>query len=304
MIWDQFRHVIVNYVCIGVAVLILLSGSASATTVNIVRLQADTCAPDAFLEEGSENRISANINDGGLDCTYTVDGHAGLGMVGVRATHSKTGNPFLESTIASTSATTEFQITAPQGFAGLIPISVNAALDGLVTASRNTRTGARSSLVADVSLSQNFQDYGTARVKLVANAGFLISTDSLSEQDQFDGRLSTTEIMVDPNLPVSLSFDLRGTTTFPGAVDPGTIKTAFVDAFNTLSFDASGPAFNLPDGFSVTSTALNVFGNQWIDARVQDPGVSEVPLPASVLLLMTGLWFLRVPRRCSERRTL
>ncbi len=276
----------------------VFSHAASAATVNRINLVAATCGPVQQSLESSVERLEENINGGGTDCTYTVDGHAGAGMVGVRTTHNKTGGPGLEQTAATASLEADFSITAPNGFAGLVPISVNLALDGLVTADRSTLSlGVVSGLRAFASITQDSRTFGRASEELEASTGSLTASDEQSIFDRFDGVLSTSEILVDPTLPLILRLRLEGITTLAGTSEGSFSATGFVDAFNTLSLATSGPAFNLPDGFSVTSTALNVFDNQWIDARVQNPGVSEVPLPATVLLLATALGILRSTRR-------
>ncbi len=273
---------------------------AGAATVNQVLLRAFTCGPENTLTATSEQRLNRNINGGGGGCTYTADGHAGLGMVGVRTTHNATDGPSFEQTGATASAEADFMITAPTGFTGLVPLSVNLSLDGLVTADRTSLIGsAGSSLQAMALVTQDFRTFGRALARIEAKAGAFVASDILSDFERFNGDFKTSEILVDPSMPINLRFRFEGFTELSVGSNTGVPITAFIDGFNTLSLSTSGPAFNLPDSFSVTSTVLNVFDNQWVDARVASPPVSQVPAPASAVLFMTALGLLTCRRRKS-----
>lgn len=65
--------------------------------------------------------------------------------------------------------------------------------------------------------------------------------------------------------------------------------STLIDATSTLSFDPNGPAFILPEGFTVNAPEINIFDNRWIDPRatVVNPP-SAVPVPASLPLLLAG----------------
>lgn len=61
------------------------------------------------------------------------------------------------------------------------------------------------------------------------------------------------------------------------------------DFGHTLSFPTSGPVFDLPSGYSVSSASADIVDNTWLGTPVS---VSLVPLPAAVWLLMPALALL------------
>lgn len=106
--------------------------------------------------------------------------------------------------------------------------------------------------------------------------------------------LVTETILVDPRRPLSLIFQLRGTANARPNTD--LVGDAQFNSYSSLSFNPDGPAFFVPEGFTVNAPSLGIFDNQWIDPRVAAPVPSPVPLPAGGLLLLSGLLaFLRFP---------
>jgi hypothetical protein len=64
-------------------------------------------------------------------------------------------------------------------------------------------------------------------------------------------------------------------------------SSATASFYNSLSFAKSGPVFNLPTGFSAFSTDGSIVDNAWVDPRIA-VGPPAVPVPASILFLLTG----------------
>ena len=60
--------------------------------------------------------------------------------------------------------------------------------------------------------------------------------------------------------------------------DPGQYLENAADFTHTFGFPASGPVFNLPDGFTVNSQEANIVDNQWLG----------VPEPSSLMLAACG----------------
>jgi len=67
------------------------------------------------------------------------------------------------------------------------------------------------------------------------------------------------------------------------------LADAEFSAFNSLGFVSEAPVFDLPDGFTVFSSELNIVDNRWLDPRITAPPTAAVPLPSSLPLLLIGL---------------
>ncbi|MGB5397285.1 MAG: hypothetical protein WBN96_09055, partial [Gammaproteobacteria bacterium] len=155
-----------------IALALALPTMAGAVTYNSVSLQnggsTAGCGSTPTVNFSETTTINANINDGAIGCTMSVDGYAGGGAVGVRGTlnHVPGGQTYSQigasatSTMADISLTPLFDVNDRNvefntNFS--VNVTVNATLDGSLTAivDNNTVTsrGGNTTIKATASLS-------------------------------------------------------------------------------------------------------------------------------------------------------
>ena len=93
----------------------------------------------------------------------------------------------------------------------------------------------------------------------------------------------TLSVMVDVNGLFGVTFRLSGVSAALGYGDTS-VNSNFL-AFNSLGFSSTGPAFVLPEGFTVHAPEVGIVDNMWTDSRQPTP----VPLPASLPLMLMGI---------------
>lgn len=108
-------------------------------------------------------------------------------------------------------------------------------------------------------------------------------------QSAYSTTLTTAPVWVMPGDDLVIETRLFSQALIRGSRE--TIGAAVGDSRNTLAFSTVDPIFNLPDGYTVNIPEWNIVNNLWIDPRVGTPdvGVSAVPLPAGLPLLLAGL---------------
>lgn len=231
---------------------------------------------------------------GSSPCSGSVKAKAGLGELGVFAELKANGGGFIEERAFATSKYS-LMLTPPSDYAGgLIPVSVNMLLDVLffggvssgATFTRFVSLAAEGSVeIQGFTSPFNSVRSGRNTVSRSARADNNPSTPT-SVLESVVAPLTTNTIWIDPTYRLEIDFSLSGLLqTQVGNGD--TVMSGLLDGFNTFSFDPNKPAFNLPDGFTVSSAEANIFDNQWID-----PTPSEVPVPAALPLLISGLMLL------------
>ena len=282
---------------------------SAATIVNDVSILdgqggLSVCGSSGFLSASGETRQELNLNDGGVNCTVASEAYADVGVVGIRSTvtaNTYLGTGSFRNTISAQTRLRNIYITptvdvdlddpplAPEDYR--INVTLNGALSGFLSGAAensNAQGVGSASLTARATLSGAFafgsnSTSDTVRVDASASAQH---SGLLSAFDNFGQSMMPT-ILQDWRLPMTVSFDLD-TRTSAGGFEEGNIFTGSLDAFNSLGFSTTGPAFILPDGFTVNAPELNIVNNQWIDPRAA-PVVPAVPLPAGLPMLLSGL---------------
>lgn len=254
------------------------------------------------LEQGSGN-IEASLNDGGLNCTVAGEAYAAGGVVGYRSTATfdrLIGPPGrakvqggASSAMSNIFLTPLFDLDDPRYLSGdfQIDLQLNASLEGTVTAAVAYNKGQASgggSITATAKLSGVRSPGSFSTQSAVARGGAgAAAFGPLADFDDFSTLLMPV-IRHDWRQPFSVTFMMS--TDVVATATKANQATATLDAFNSLSFSKTGPAFILPDGFTVHAPELNIFDNRWVDPRVTDP--SPIPLPAGLPLLVCGLGLL------------
>ena len=140
-----------------------------------------------------------------------------------------------------------------------------------------------------------FSNEGSVRWREVIGSGAVSDTGELSDRDSFSDTIGLSgTVNWRRASSVSMSLSTIASASHPSAFDH--FSSAFADASNTLSFNTEGPAFLLPEGFTINAPELNIFDNMWIDPRITNE-VAPVPLPAAGYLMLIGLLGMRVLRR-------
>lgn len=295
------KNILSTLVAVGLA----FPAIAAAATNNSVNLQnggpSAGCGSAPSVNFSQTTTIDTNINDGAAGCTMSIDGYAGGGAVGVRGTlnHVPGGTTFSQIGASATSAMTDIALTPlfdindkdepfNQNFS--VVVTLNATVDGALTAIVDNDTifsqGGNATFKAIASLSAGS---GTDSRQYLASVGASDPGFPSSDAVILDSVLNPS-IVIDWRIPFSASFNVQADAA--AASGGVSFVTSTFDSYDSLSFSKDGPAFILPDGFTVNAPELNIFNNQWIDPRA-----NVVPLPAGLPLLLSGLAALGFLRR-------
>jgi len=298
------KNILSTVVAVGLA----FPAISAAATNNSVSLQnggsSAGCGSVPSVNFSETSTIDENINDGAVGCTMSLDGYAGGGAVGIRGTlnHVPGGITFSQIGASATSAMTDISLTPlfdvndrnepfNQDFS--VVVTLNAIVDGTLTAIVDNDTissqGGNTTFKAIASLSAGS---GTDSRQYLASAGASNPGSPTSDAAILDSVLNPS-IVIDWRIPFSASFNLQGDAA--AASGGVSFVTSTFDSYNSLSFSKDGPAFILPEGFTVNAPELNIIDNQWIDPRA-----NVVPLPAGLPLLLSGLAVLGLLRRRSQ----
>lgn len=317
-IWKVLIKMFFRNVIIGTA-LIFSANFAAAATLNSVSAVnggggSTGCgtAPSDVVTN-STNTVTATVNDGASNCTLFVEATAGGGLVAARGTLNGSGGSTTANGQASANANSRmtdiylrplFDVTDPdEAFNTNFQISVtlnatvDAVMSGVVDASGfgNWQGGAQGIVqgFAEVTGFSSSNNPVSNRANFYANAGASARGGTDADSAILSESLAPT-ILVDWRIPLGVNFNLNGDVTVNGGFGLPN-QTGSFDASNTLSFSKTGPAFIIPNAFTVNAPDLNIFNNRWIDPRTTAPQV--VPLPASLPMLLAGLAGLLMIRR-------
>lgn len=258
--------------------------------------------PSPTVNLGAQNGSSNNPN-----CSTGSSAYASPGALGVRgiATTNFVGNVISTSSSAELAAG-ELLIVPQQGFTreeliasfgNDIEIRPNIRVTGSVD---GIGPGGIGTVRATVQLQGEnsgggFTSTGPATFS-ASNSPLAIPRTFGSFSHDFSPRLALT---IDPSRDFSLSMSLFGdarTSNFGRA-----FGEANYESFNSLSFVTDGPAFDLPEGYTIFSSQLNIFDNRWIDPRIQPVDVAPVPLPAGGWMMLSALGLLAAGRKAKKK---
>jgi len=303
---------IIHYFIILAAGLFFVANTASAATINSIFVSnggtgTPGCGTDPGFSITSTNSVHSTFGDGALSCSTSATTYAGGGVVGVQGTVSLTPAPTpgagtgASQVRANASSRIDLLLSAATGYdfdllksmygTDFIPVSVRADVGGQLSAV----------------VEPNAAGFRTRSAQAILSGSVFINSFRGSDMASFREETSGSNVgggvsnmaSINTTLVVSTLIDWSRSLEFSVMMGmnsiasvtghPDTFGVASVDALNSLSFAKDGPAFILPEGFTVFSEEANIVDNRWIDPRV-----SAVPLPASAMLLFSGLGLLGV----------
>ena len=256
-----------------------------------------TCGAVQTVSDTGSGAVSAVYVNSTPGCRTGGEAQAFGGGIGIKGTATNAPDaPSSGSTIRASASSTMngIYIRPTQQNAGtqdfLISVGLNAVLDGVLFSSINSAVpfarGSGAGIFASVKLNgiENFPfDLSSDTRVFDPTVGVTNDLGDASKSLVLSSNLRPS-VMHDWRNPLSITFVLNGRAgAFGGGDSTG---TGTFDTLNTLSFSEVGPAFFLPDGFTVDAPELNILDNQWTDPRT---AISTVPLPAGLPLMVLGL---------------
>ncbi len=265
-------------------------------------------SPTAFTLSGDALAVRAtNGSSFEPNCSTGSTSYATAGALGVEglATTNKRGTQAIVSSSAHSTANNLFLVPV-QGLSRAdllalhgtdIEISPNIRVTGSVN-------GIGPGGVAEIRADVHLEGQKSSGAATSTSPNTYIATNSPLASPPIVGGFSydfarDTVLTLDPSLPFSLEITLFGearTSNFGASFGEATYES-----FNSLSFVTGLPAFNLPEGYTIFSSQLNIFDNRWIDPRVEVAPPSTVPIPASGLFLLSVLGGVAALKRRTKR---
>lgn len=278
------------------AALALAPNLAVAATVSV----ASDCGGFGETVTGSGDLFvsaSGSITGCGGNAKATV----GSGYLGAFANVS-TSSSFVRGgrSQATASVSYQFLIATPTSYTGGdIDVQVRFGLDGSIGGSTDTNDTEDSLRQARIdatyqvngfSSTNNGSDFRRTRREFLAEEYDSAGTVSFGPTT---GSSIVSEVLsIDPRGGLTVNFTLEALANM---VSQNNQVSVTANAFDTFGFASDGPAFILPEGFSISSQEAGIVNNYWIDPRSPTPQV--VPLPASMPMLLAGLAGLLMIRR-------
>ena len=288
----------------GILLCALLAPVANAAPVYAVIGSLSGCGTGGGgFNQSSANEIEFTRASGDTDCLIEATARSGGGSVGVR-TNASVLPAFRSSTDARITATAlydDFEFVLPASYTGgTIDLNVNTLIDAQIGAIVDTlNLGSQTILEARLIVRGNPGGFN-AFTRTIDSPRFQVAAggaESLANSATVLETLSSGFVTIDPTLYFAVSLELFGGSNInagnTSVLGEGT-GSSTVDALNTFSFATSGDVFDLPDGFSVNSVSANIVDNRF---------VAVVPLPASVVLMISGLGTLLLGARKRSRKT-
>ena len=277
--------------------------STSATAATLAASNSRSCFGFNDVSQSADNATvvaggGGFTNNGSNLCSNRGSAAAGGGYAGVAAFASATsfGSTATSSVYARAAWSDTFSVTAPANWTGgAIDVQVVFSLDASAFANSPTNDTDNASAFADFELllSAESSRAGTDIWNARYTDNWMWTEYGPEAPRSLTQFFTTSKLQVVPGqdvISIGVDFDV---TAFANAPD-GKFEVDF-DGLKTASLSKTGPAFILPDGFSVTNERANVFDNYWIDPRA--PPVSQVPVPAGLPLLLTAFGGLVAMRR-------
>ncbi len=299
-----------NIAAVGI-ILFTFSGVASAATIsNTVSVGPGSCGSQVPETASSSGSIELEATKGGQGCQADSRAYANLGVVGVGGSIESQANiantthvlsSFAETKIGGIelSPATGFTFASLQAIHGnFISVGVNAEFTGDLAAEVASFSSNQRS--ASASLSAFVEIQGSSGPKKSATSSGSFSVNSLLG-DNGNRAVSaglTPFVVTNITDTFSVTFRLNGSAFTSGFFD--SIAAAEFNGLNSLGFSSTGPAFLVPNGFTVNAPELNIFDNRWADPRID---TTPVPLPAGLPLLLGALGFLGVVRDRQKRKS-
>ena len=239
--------------------------------------------PDFVVQEFSA--VAGSLSSNGAKCSANITAYAGDGAAGLVIGMGRSAGNDPDDNGAdriSGSATMNYEImieTPPEYSGGLVPFGYTADWSAMVQATVNTSAGsnrvAAVVLSAEAGFSARVSNFSTVvsssgEIDLSATATASLGTDS----DSTTRTVVAPTVMVNPNFPVTVGMTLSAVAVAENSAD--TTSFAFGQSLNSLTFTTSGPVFDLPPGFTVTSAEASIVDNVWIDTRSDDDS-DDVP---------------------------
>ena len=288
-----------------IALALALPIGAEATILNSVSLAnggggspgCGSAPSKSFSETGT---INANLNDGEIGCTMTLDGYAGGGAVGVRGTLNHVPGGTTNSQIAASARssmtaiylTPLFDVKDPdEAFNTNFSVGVimNAVVGGTLSSILDTQSGFGRAGGNGIKATATFSGTSEPGNQVSVSQDYFASSgafnsgpgSAFADSEIVDGVFNLS-LVLDWRFPLSVIFNLSADVSAASGGDSNVTST--FDVFNTMSFSESGPAFTVPEGFTVNAPELNILDNVWTDPRP-----STVPVPAAAWLFGSAM---------------
>ena len=291
----MFR-ILVRNTLIAAACVTGFPGSAAAASINSLSVVDALCANTAVVSIDSVNTISDFQDASFGQCAFGMFARAGNGAVGINLGLETTpgfGGHAVGNVKVIVETLIEITISAPAGFAGgEIPVSFSAHLAGNASATIVSSAPFARGGVASLTAFTSITGSRIAAPDAFASATALALAQALSfGTPAADGELlpeflTPATIFIDPSQPIEVLFRLTAGVGHSAYNDSAV--NANVLALDTLSFALSGPALNLPPGFTANSEFGMIVDNAYI-----------VPEPNAFVLATIGL--LGLGYRCRKR---
>ncbi|MFT4564847.1 MAG: hypothetical protein ACI9BW_004617, partial [Gammaproteobacteria bacterium] len=245
--------------CTGAALAALaIATTAFAESVSTISFSSPLCGGLQPVTYTANGAISMQLAEGSGICQVGLTARAGNGSVGILAAMDVSpgaigSEPSVSTATLSAKSETEINLDFSESElmnfpVGLIPVSLQAHLDGFTSVSAQGISGffegGESALLAQIMLS-GFNVAGSSVsssnvVSISSAASSSTSSGPRTDADLFPDSLLAPTIFIDPTRPVTVEFSLSGGVTQRGHNDAFIVST--LDALNTLSFALDGPA--------------------------------------------------------------
>lgn len=242
-------------------------------------------------------------------CNAVSSGTAGEGYVSAISVAGGSGNGGRLSYATSRASASfngfELMFTPDEGYTdailsaiygSTIEITLYASFSGDTNADTEANTFYTTSSSGTIEANVRF---GSAQWRKVVSSAAVSDSGPITDSDTLAESISLSQV-VDWGQGSSVTMSI-GTRASVASAHSGSPAGAVANGSNTLSFNTNGPAFLLPEGFTVNAPELSIFNNVWVDPRIPpptgEPGPAAVPLPAGFPLLVCALGALGYLRR-------
>ncbi|WP_299970962.1 VPLPA-CTERM sorting domain-containing protein [uncultured Roseobacter sp.] len=290
-----------------VALAIFAASGASAATVTSSAFAGGAAPGDPVCgsspgsgQSSVPGSANAEYDSSGPGCNAVSSATAGEGYVSAISVAGGSGNggrlSYATSRASATFTGSQLMFTPDEGYTDAIlsdlygdtiEITLFASFSGDTsadtTANTSVTTGSSGTIEASVRFGSALWQKAVSSA-VVSDSGHITDSDTLAESISLSQNVNWGQ-----GSTIIMGI---GTRASVANVQSGAPAGAIANGSNTLSFNTNGPAFLLPEGFTVNAPELSIFDNVWVDPRITQPPIDDpdvVPLPAGLPLLLCAL---------------